>query len=151
VAYVGCQCWWVRRSARGERAWGRRGPRAAVEHRDGHTGLDLLQASDDEAIARGESTPHEPLVTEGAIQLDSALLDLVVRAHHERRGGAIESMSNPLLRGEDGPFPYAFFDGGAHEHAGQQQVVGGKMARRVTEPVPWSTVTSENWRVPGVS
>src|SRR5689334_7946797 len=57
---------------------------------DGHgldrlTRLDLVGALDDQLVPGGETLAHEPLVVDGALELQVTLLDLALGALHERR------------------------------------------------------------------
>src|SRR4029077_19021538 len=94
----------TRCSTRGERWLAALGGVAVLghllSHGHPHTGLDLLLTGHNETVAGGEAPCDDPVVTEGAIELDAALLDRIVCAHNERRGGAIRCMSDALLGGK---------------------------------------------------
>ncbi len=100
-------------------------------------------------VADAQAAAHQPLVAHGALRFQGAALQLAVAAHHvgERLAGAVAC--HGLLRHQQGLLLHAFLQHGAHIHAGQQDGVRvGNTARSVTEPVFWSTVTSENSSLP---
>ena len=82
-------------SACGERGLGAIGGAVVrgdlLSHDHLHSGFDPLQTRHDETVACGEALRDDPLVTERAIELDAALLDHIVCAHDDRRGGAIRA------------------------------------------------------------
>src|SRR6202043_512536 len=94
-----------------------------VAHGYRHAWLEFLQSGDDEPVTSREATGHDPLISNGAIELDEVLLHLVVGTHDESRCGAIRGVGDTLLRREDCTLTYAFLDRGMHEHARKQQIV----------------------------
>ena len=116
-----------------------------------HTRRRPLNAGDNDLLACIEAAVHDPVRIECACGLDRPLSDFVIRSDNKCRCLSLRVVGHGDLRHEQRVVVHAFFDTRAHEHAGQQNVIGFRtIARTVTDPVFWSTVMSVNCNEPAI-
>ena len=126
-------------------------PRHLAFGHDLGAGFRELQPLDDDPLAGLRDPPSPATVADRAVGLDHAQLDLVVALHDQRGRLALLVVGDATLRDQQSILRRLLESARARTcpaaTAGRDW---GISARRVTEPVAWSTVTSENCSLPVV-
>ena len=93
---------------------------------------------------------HEPFVTQSAVSNDVSLNHAIASVEDHCGRVAVRSPGNALLGRKHRVAHCPLYDLDAHEHARQQHADrgSGTSPAKVTAPVLWSTVTSENSILP---